>query len=160
MPAHDHRLRRPRAIAVLALAASLLLGSAPPAEAGAGSRATLLELINETRAQHDLRTLRLNRSLSRHAERHSRRMVRQDRIFDPPDLEEILGPYPYDDVGAAAVGCETTLRRLHRSLMRSDVHRGILLHPQLRRVGIGVLRVDEANRCGRGSYWTTEIFYG
>jgi hypothetical protein len=44
--------------------------------------------------------------------------------------------------------------------MRSDVHRGILLHPRLRRVGIGVLRVDEANQCGRGSYWTTEIFYG
>jgi uncharacterized protein YkwD len=159
MPADRRRLFPARALAVLAVAASLLLGSAIPAEAG-GSRGTLLELINETRAQHDLRALRLNRALSGDAMRHTRRMVRQDRIFDPPDLEEILGPYPYDDVGAAAVGCETTLRRLHRSLMRSDVHRGILLHPRLRRVGIGVLRVDEANQCGRGSYWTTEIFYG
>jgi uncharacterized protein YkwD len=160
MPAHRFRLLRPRAIAALALAAALMFGLAPPAHAGDGYRDTLLELLNDTRARHDLHALRLNRSLARDAKRHTRKMVRQDRIFDPPNLEEILGPYPYDDLGAAAVGCDTTLRALHRSLLRSDVHRGILLHPSLRRVGIGVLRVGDANQCGRGSFWTTEIFYG
>jgi uncharacterized protein YkwD len=159
MPAQP-RLRRPRAIAVLALAASLVLGVAPAAAADDGYRGTLLELVNESRARHDLRPLRLNRSLSRDAKMHTRRMERQDLIFDPPNLEEILSPYPYDDLGAAAVGCDTTVRQLHRSLMSSDVHRGILLHPHLRRVGIGVLRMEEANHCGRGSFWATEIFYG
>jgi uncharacterized protein YkwD len=160
MPAHHRRLRRPRPIAVLALAALLVLGVTPAAAADDGYRGTLLELVNESRARHELRPLRLNRSLSRDAKAHTRRMVRQDLVFDPPNLEEILSPYPYDDLGAAAVGCDTTLRRLHRSLMSSDVHRGILLHPHLRRVGIGVLRMDESNDCGRGSFWATEIFYG
>jgi uncharacterized protein YkwD len=160
MPAHERRRVRPRSVVVVAIAAALVLGSAPPTSAGDAPRGTLLELINETRARHDLRALRLNRSLSGDARRHTRRMARQDRIFDPPNLEEILGPYPYDDLGAAAVGCDTTLRQLHRSLMRSEVHRDILLHPRLRRVGIGVLQIDEANQCGRGSFWTTEIFYG
>jgi uncharacterized protein YkwD len=162
MASHRPRLPRPRAIAVLALAATLALGAvgAPPARAGGGDRGTLLELVNETRARHDLRPLRLNRALSRDAKKHTRKMVRQDRIFDPPNLEEILSPYPYDDLGAAAVGCDTTVRRLHRSFLRSDVHRGILLDPRLRRVGIGLLRTDGANHCGRGSFWVTEIFYG
>jgi uncharacterized protein YkwD len=160
MPARQPRLRRPRNIAVLALAVSLVLGVAPAAAADDGYRGTLLELVNESRARHDLHPLRFDRSLSRDAKAHTRRMVRRDLIFDPPNLEEVLSPYPYDDLGAAAVGCDTTLRQLHRSLMSSDVHRGILLHPRLRRVGIGVLRMDEANHCGRGSFWATEIFYG
>jgi uncharacterized protein YkwD len=44
--------------------------------------------------------------------------------------------------------------------MDSEVHRDILLHPELRRAGIGVIRTDEGNLCGRGSFWVTELFYG
>jgi hypothetical protein len=44
--------------------------------------------------------------------------------------------------------------------MTEAFHRSIFLHPDLRRVGIGVLEVDERNRCGRDSLWATEIFYG
>jgi hypothetical protein len=87
-------------------------------------------------------------------------MLRQDPIFDPPNLEEILSRYPYEDMGAAAVGCDATLRRLFRALMRSHVHRSILLDGRLRWVGIGVRQADGANRCGRGSYWATDLFYG
>ena len=36
----------------------------------------------------------------------------------------------------------------------------ILLHEDLRKVGIGVVVNDRNNRCGRGSFWATEIFYG
>ena len=44
--------------------------------------------------------------------------------------------------------------------MRSEGHRAVLLHPKLRRVGIGVIRVDEPNHCRRGSLWATAIYYG
>jgi hypothetical protein len=44
--------------------------------------------------------------------------------------------------------------------MDSQVHRDIILHPDLRRVGIGVIRADERNLCGRDSFWVTELFYG
>jgi uncharacterized protein YkwD len=120
----------------------------------------MLDLINESRERHDLRVLKLNPALSEDAERHTRKMLRQDRIFDPPNLEEILSPYPYEHLGAAAVGCDDTLRALHRALMDSQVHRDIILHPDLRRVGIGVIRADERNLCGRDSFWVTELFYG
>jgi uncharacterized protein YkwD len=109
--------------------------------------------------KHDLRALRLSGPLSRDAMRHTHKMIRQNRVFDPPNLEEILRGYPYD-LGAATVGCASSLNELHRALMHSEIHRSILLNPRLRRVGIGVLTAAGANRCGRGSIWATEIFYG
>jgi uncharacterized protein YkwD len=148
--------------AVLAVIAALTIAmgvAAPPAEAAAGDRGRLLRLINDTRERHGLDALRLNAHLSRVAERHSATMIRQNQVYDPPNLQQILSRYPYD-LGAATVACEHTLRSLHRALMHSEVHRSILLNPQLRRVGIGVLTAHEANRCGLGSVWATEIFYG
>jgi uncharacterized protein YkwD len=152
---------RRRSLLVAVLVATLALGisSAPPAAARAGDRVRLLHLINTTRERHDLRALRFNGSLSRDAMRHTHRMIRQDRVFDPPNLESILNRYPYD-LGAAAVGCADTLHELHRALMNSEIHRSILLNPRLRQVGIGVLTATGVNRCGRGSVWATEIFYG
>jgi uncharacterized protein YkwD len=160
MPAGRTLRPAPALVVVTALALALVVTGAPRASAGAGYRAKLLRLINASRERDDLRPLKLNLSLSDDARTHTRKMLRQDRIFDPPNLDEILAPYPYDDLGAAAVGCDDTLKQLHDALMGSDVHRGILLHPKLRRVGIGVIRADEANLCGRGSFWVTEIFYG
>jgi uncharacterized protein YkwD len=162
MPAHPRHTSRRRVIVAVIAIAVLALGAfqAPTVSAGEGYRERMLELINASRDQHGLRPLRINLSLSQDATRHSRKMLRQNRVFDPPNLEEILSRYPYDDVGAAAVGCDATLRQLHRAFMRSEVHRSILLHPRLRRVGIGMLQAPGPNRCGRGSFWVTEIFYG
>lgn len=159
----DASTRRRRAIA-LALATTLALGigtvQAPSAQAGTGYRAKLLRMLNRARERHDLEPLDLSRSLSRDAMKHTRRMIRKDQIFDPPDLERILAPYPWDDLGAAAVGCASTVRALHRAWMRSEHHRDILLHPKLRKVGIGAIRNDSRNACGRHWVWGTELFYG
>jgi hypothetical protein len=87
-------------------------------------------------------------------------MIKNDRIYDPPNLEEILSKYEWNDIGADVVGCGNTLRELHQILMTEAFHRTILLHDEVRRVGIGVYRVHERNRCGRDSFWATEIFYG
>jgi uncharacterized protein YkwD len=155
---------RRRALAAVVVVATLALGisSAPLAAAQTAqteSRARLLHLINTTRERHGLPALRLSAPLSRDAMRHTHKMIRQNRVFDPPNLEEILNRYPYD-LGAATVGCADTLQELHRALMHSEIHRSILLNPGLRRVGIGLLTAAGTNRCGQGSIWATEIFYG
>jgi uncharacterized protein YkwD len=116
--------------------------------------------VNQTRANHGLHRLRLDYALSKDALAHTREMVRQDDIYDPYNLAEILSDYQWDDVGADVVGCAITLDRLHEALMNHGPHRAILLNGALRRVGIGVIKNDAQNHCGRGSMWATEIFYG
>jgi uncharacterized protein YkwD len=151
---------RRRIIVALAIATVALGTVAAPAMAGDGLRSRMVQRINASRAQHGLRPLRLHPALSRDALRHTRVMLRQNRLFHPPNLEQILQRYPLRHLGAAAVGCDASPGRLHRSLMASSVHRDILLHPRLRRVGVGIVRTPGATRCGRGSYWVTELFYG
>jgi uncharacterized protein YkwD len=94
----------------VATATTLLLGlvQAPAVNAaGGGYQSKMLRIVNATRARRDLHPLRLNRTLSRDSLKHTRRMVRVDRIFDPPNLDEILAKYEWDDLGADVVGCAT-----------------------------------------------------
>jgi uncharacterized protein YkwD len=158
-----HVTARRRAAVALVMIATLTVGvlqASVANAAGQGYQRKMLEIVNRTRARHDLRLLKLNRELSTDSLVHTRKMVRDDRIYDPPNLAEILADYEWDDVGADVVGCGHTLKELHDILMTEAFHRSIFLHPDLRRVGIGVMQVDERNRCGRGSFWATEIFYG
>jgi hypothetical protein len=146
-----------------ATTATLLLGliQAPAANAaGVDKQVKMLRIVNATRARRDLHLLKLDRTLSRDSMTHTRIMVRKDRIYDPPNLAEILEKYRWDDLGADVVGCGHTLKELHQILMTEAFHRSIFLHPDLRRVGMGITKVNERNRCGRGAFWATEIFYG
>lgn len=92
--------------------------------------------------------------------RHTRRMIDENAIYDPRNLTKILRDEPWEDVGASAVGCASSLPALHRAFMHDAVHRDILLNPKLRRIGIGVVKVDARNACGRHWFWVTELFYG
>jgi uncharacterized protein YkwD len=152
----------PRWALGLTLSAILTVGVlfAPAAEAGSGYRAKLLRMVNATRNRHDLHRLRVDRSLTRDALRHTRRMIDKNSVYDPRNLTRILEDEPWENVGASVVGCADTLRGLHRAFMRHAAHRDILLNPQLRRIGIGVVKVDASNACGRHWFWTTELFYG
>ena len=146
-----------------ATTATLLLGliQAPAANAaGVDKHVKMLRIVNATRARRDLHLLKLDRALSRDSMTHTRIMVRKDRIYDPPNLAMILEKYRWDDLGADVVGCGHTLKELHQILMTEAFHRSIFLHPDLRRVGMGITKVNERNRCGRGAFWATEIFYG
>jgi uncharacterized protein YkwD len=109
---------------------------------------------------HDLRPVKINLRLSDDALRWSKVMIRKNRIYDPPNLAQLLTPYNWNDVGADVVGCGSTIREVHKIFMTEAFHRSIILHPKVRRVGIGVVRADESNRCGRDSFWATELFYG
>ncbi len=44
--------------------------------------------------------------------------------------------------------------------MGEDFHRSIILHPKLRRAGIGVILKNGKSACGRGQVWATAIMYG
>ena len=151
-----------RWIVVLTLSTTLLLqvASASIASAGDAYGSTILRLVNATRDSHGLHTLRVDTSLSRDAMRHTRRMIDKNAIYDPLNLTRILRDEPWDEVGASVVGCASTLRALHRAFMHDAEHRDILLNPKLRRIGIGVVKVDERNACGRHWFWATELFYG
>lgn len=156
-----HRTAWLRRVVVLALTTTLVLGAfVAPASAGTGYRARILHLVNATRAKHDLRKLRIDRSLSRDAMRHTRRMVRRNLLYDPRHLDRMLRDEPWRRVGSSVVGCADSLFRLHRAFMRDAPHRAIILDRRLRRIGIGVIKVTKKNRCGRGWFWATELFYG
>ena len=93
------------------MSAILALGIAfaPAARAGGGVRSKVLQMVNATRDNHDLHTLRIDRSLTRDALRHTRRMIANNAIYDPTNLTRILQDEPWDDVGASVVGCADTL---------------------------------------------------
>ena len=155
------RTSKPRTL-VVTVSAILTLGIAfaPAARAGSGFGSKLLRMVNATRNNHDLHTLDIDRSLTRDALRHTRRMIEDNAIYDPRNLTKILQDEPWGAVGASNVGCADTLIALHEAFMHDPVHRDILLNPRLRRIGIGVIEVDTANTCGRHWLWATELFYG
>jgi uncharacterized protein YkwD len=154
------RGHRSATILTLALVTIVVHGTmlAPAAEAGYPGR--VLRMVNNTRDRHDLRKVRIDRSLSRKAMRHTRRMIADDAIYDPRNLSRLLRGEPWSTVGAANVGCAGTLQGLHRALMRSSEHRANLLNRDVRRIGIGVIKQNARNACGRRSFWETQLFYG
>lgn len=160
MPAAIGKRRVAIAI-VIATALMIFLETASAQTANAiGARGKLLKMINNVRERNDLRELRIDRSLSRDAVRHTRRMVEANEVFDPANLDTILSDEPWERIGASVSGCAGTVRGVHRAWMRHAAHRDILLEPRLRRIGIGVITDRSRNICGRGSIWATELFYG
>jgi uncharacterized protein YkwD len=155
-------IRRGTLASMLVLALGFGVLGAPKAQASPTDtyRTTLLNILNRTRAQHGLRPVKINLPLSDDALAWSNVMVRQDRIYDPPNLAQLLAPYRWNDVGADVVGCGSTIHEIHKIFMTEAFHRSIILHPKLQRVGIGVVRTTQRNRCGQNSYWATELFYG
>ena len=160
MPAAIGKRRVAIAI-VIATALMIFLETASAQTANAiGARGKLLKMINNVRERNDLRQLRIDRSLSRDAVRHTRRMVEANEVFDPANLDTILSDEPWERIGASVSGCAGTVRGVHRAWMRHAAHRDIMLEPRLRRIGIGVITDRSRNICGRGSIWATELFYG
>jgi uncharacterized protein YkwD len=156
------RTRHQALVSMLVLTLGFGIAAAPVAHASRTDRyrTKLLNILNQTRVHHDLRPVKINLRLSDDALHWSKVMIRKNRIYDPPNLAQLLAPYRWDDVGADVVGCGSTIREVHEIFMTEVFHRSIILNPKVRRVGIGVVRADENNRCGRDSFWATELFYG
>ena len=114
----------------------------------------MVRLVNRSRRNHGLSALRISWKLSRAAHRHSARMARRGRLYEHSCLSCLLNSYDVKwRIGGENVGYGSTLRGIHRAMMRSNIHRSNILRSGYRRVGIGVVRRN-------GRYWVTEIFYG
>jgi uncharacterized protein YkwD len=148
--------QRRAAAAVLCLGLTLGLMVAGPAadQASAATDAErgIVRLINRSRRNHGLSALRLSWKVVRKAHRHSARMARSGSMFHSC-LSCLM-----NDSGVRwrwageNVGYGSTLRGIHRSMMRSSLHRANILKPAARRIGAGVVRRN-------GTYWVTEIVF-
>ena len=147
-------------ILTLAVVTSMVLGTVLAPAAEAGYRGRVLRMVNNARDRHDLQSLRIDRSLSRKATRHTRKMVAKNAIYDPRNLSRLLAGEPWTTIGASNVGCGGTLRSIHKAFMHSAVHRANILNRDVRRIGVGVIKDNARNACGRHSFWETQLFYG
>jgi uncharacterized protein YkwD len=154
------RGHRRATILTLAFVTVVVLGTVMAPGAEAGYRARVLRMVNNARDNRDLHLVKIDRSLSRKAMRHTRKMIANGAIYDPRNLVRLLRGEPWTTVGASNAGCAGTLRGLHKALMRSSEHRANILNRDVRRIGIGVIKVNARNACGRHWFWETQLFYG
>jgi uncharacterized protein YkwD len=143
---------------VLCLGLALGLMVAGPAmdqaSAVTNSERAIVRLVNRSRRNHGLSGLKVSWKLSRAAHRHSVRMARRGSLYEHSCLACVLNNRGVSwSIGGENVGYGSTLRGIHRAMMRSTVHRSNILRAGYRRIGIGVVRRN-------GRYWVTEIFYG
>ena len=147
---------RTRIAAVLLLCCSLLLTGVATDQARAGEtasdRAQMLRLTNRARDDNDRDALALNRTLSRYALRHSRRMAEEGELFHTKDLADKLKGLDWS-MGGENVGVASSLDDLQAAFMGSKPHRDNILCDGYDHTAIGVVQSD-------GNLWVTVIFYG
>ncbi|HUQ21404.1 MAG TPA: CAP domain-containing protein [Gaiellaceae bacterium] len=102
---------------------------------------TLLGAVNEVRAAHNLRPLRIDVTLVRAARDYSTTMIRHD-VFTHGSLGPRLSRYGvrgplYGENLAWGKGSSASARGIVRGWMASPGHRANLLRPGWTRIGIG-----------------------
>ena len=149
-----------RAFVAAMLLTLTLIASAPSlAPASATSlRTRMLHKINEIRQRRDVHVVRVTKRMTRKATRHTRSMIRKNRLVHTQNLDGYMARRGYSPWGEN-VGCAGTLNKLMRALMRSSSHRKTIVDRKYRKVGLGVVEARRRNMCGRHAVWTTQIFY-
>src|SRR3954452_20866300 len=100
-------VRRRVSVAVITSITLLFtLAQAPAAEASSNSRWSrkLMRIVNQTRTNHGLRPLKMQRSRTAPSRHPPKKMIDDNGLYDPKNLTQILQGYPYDDLGADVVG--------------------------------------------------------
>jgi uncharacterized protein YkwD len=116
--------------------------------AGASSKqsavTSLLQAVNQTRAAHGLRPLRLDRTLVLAAQAHSSEMLREN-VFTHGDFHgrmvsfHVRGPQAGENL-AWGNGTYSHASTIIAEWLASPAHRANLLHPGWTRIGIGLAR--------------------
>ena len=112
----------------------------------------LLQAVNTARAAHDLRPLRVDRTLVRVARGHSVALLRRDVFTHGAFSTRIRrsgaqGPFFGENL-AWGTGSRATAARIVRGWLRSPGHRRNLLRPGFRRIGIGAATGNFAGYAG------------
>jgi uncharacterized protein YkwD len=120
---------------------ALALVPAAPAKTSSQSERTLLGAVNDVRAAHNLRPLRIDPTLVRAARDYSAKLIRRD-IFTHGLLGPRLAGYGvrgpiYGENLAWGKGERATARGIVRGWLASPGHRANLLRPGWTRIGIG-----------------------
>jgi cysteine-rich secretory family protein len=106
-------------------------------------------LTNGERSSRGLRRLSMASDLSSIAERHSRSMAGQHRIYHDSNL-------PYEVSGWRAlgenVGRGSSARSIHRAFMSSSTHRAHILGTRYNQIGVGAVRGSD------NLLYVTEVF--
>lgn len=137
--------------ALLSLLTAVLVSStlvAPPQASALTTReARMVTRINDARAAHGLRPLRVRSDLTDHARAHSRAMARRGYLYHTRDFRVLC----CWSAIAENVGYGSTVRVVHRAFMGSRGHRANILDRGSRGVGVGIVYA-------RGRLWVTEVF--
>jgi len=125
---------------VAGIAAILLMAPAAPARP-TRAEASLLQAMNQARAQHGLATLRIDVRLERSARAYSSYMLRTG-TFAHGDFRTRIARYGArgSAVGenlAWGVGANATAQGVVQMWLASPSHRANLLRPGFRRIGLG-----------------------
>ena len=132
------------AIGVILLLVVLLL--APPSRAAtaqADTEQSLVAVVNDVRAAHDLRLLEVDACLVQAAREHTTALL-QANVFEHGSFAERIalhgarGP-AFGENLAWGTGSLAAARRIVRAWMASPSHRANLLRPGWKRIGIGAL---------------------
>jgi uncharacterized protein YkwD len=126
------------------LAAAASVGSQAQAATLTRSEVSILKVMNEVRAGHGLRPLRLDGRLQRAARGHSRTMLRTGQFFHGAFTSRIRStgvkaPRIGENL-AWGVGVLSHARAIVNVWLASPEHRANLLHAGYRTVGVGALR--------------------
>jgi uncharacterized protein YkwD len=136
------------------------VASAPPSKL----RSALLCLVNRKRADHGLKSLRLDRKLQRAAGRHARDMVKHDyfahRRNGGPDLTARLDRVGWNGEAWGeniAYGCgpSGSPKATLRNWLNSPPHRELMLSGSYRRGGLGV--AGKAPCGDNGAIWVLNV---
>jgi uncharacterized protein YkwD len=132
----------PRTRSVCCTAAiALCVAGAADAASQPQREAALLRAVNETRTAHGLRPLQADDRLTVAARNHSQTMLRANSFGHGAFRARLAaagarGP-AFGENLAWGVGSLSTARAIVRQWLRSPSHRGNLLRPGFRRIGIG-----------------------
>ena len=138
----------------LAIVISLAFGPAPEAAVGDDSR-TMVEAINQARAEHGLAPLRHHALLGRSAQRHAGHLLRTDRFGHAGRVRASERFRRFGEVLAWHNGPRPLPERAVRRWMRSAPHRGMLLSRQFRFAGAGRVRGNFRGR--RCTIWVVHL---
>jgi len=127
-----------RMLILCALAACLLVPTAPAA-ASRSAESQMLAQVNSYRAKHGLPHVRRSKSLTRSAERYSRKQMREGYFGHASRIQASSKYRRLGEILAWNSGSRAQVSHTFRMWLRSSGHRAIIVDRQFRYMGFGVV---------------------